>query len=229
MREARIDLATIRANVEALLVAGVLDGADVAAGAYGHGAVEVARAATDGGAGSLVVRSPAEQLALRDAGIRVPVSISLEVGSDASAALYGLGPVAAEHGCVPAMRVSAGVMSLKTIDAGEGVSYGYTWRAPRRTNLALVPLGYADGLTRAASNLGRVLLGGALRPIVGRVAMDVIVLDLGTDIVYLGAEAVLFGPGSAGEQTADQWATALGLAALDATTGIGARVPRSFS
>ena len=224
LRVARIDLDALRHNVDLLRAPRFV--ADMTGDAYGHGAVAVARAAVEAGA-ELAVRDDREERELRAAGIAGGISRLLDPDQDSSAALYGLGPTAALLGCRPAMRVSAGVISVKTIDAGEAVSYGYTWRATVRSNLALVPLGYADGVTRAAGNVGQVWLDGALRPIVGRVAMDVIVLNLGTDIVGLGAEAVLYGdPDSA---TVDDWARPLGISPLEATAGIGARVRRVWT
>ena len=221
---ARIDLDALRHNVGRLLAPGFV--ADLTGDAYGHGAVAIARAAIAAGA-ELAVRDDEEERELREAGIAGGISRRPEPDQDSSAALYGLGPTAARLGCRPAMRVSAGVISVKTIAAGEAVSYGYTWRATTRTNLALVPLGYADGVTRAAGNVGRVWLDGVPRPIVGRVAMDVIVLDLGRDSVELGAEAVLFGDTDAA--TAEDWARPLGISPLEATAGIGARVRRVWA
>ena len=226
LREALIGLDAIRGNVARLVDSCFV--ADVAGDGFGHGAIRVAAAAVEAGATVVGVRDAREQRALECAGIAARIVRLPDAGSAVSAAMYGIGPLARESGCIAALRVSARVMSLKTIEAGEAVSYGYTWRASVRTNLALVPLGYADGVTRAAGNIGRVLLAGAMRPIVGRVAMDVIVLDLGDDEVELGAEAVLFGGPAHGAATADEWAAALGISALEATSGIGARVARRW-
>jgi alanine racemase len=92
--------------------------------------------------------------------------------------------------------------------------------------LALVPLGYADGVDRDASNRATVYLAGASRQIVGRVAMDVLSLDVGMDDVRVGDEAVLFGDPRDGEPSLDEWATVLGTNQLAVTCGIGARVAR---
>lgn len=239
-REVRVDLSAIRTNVTRLSRSGA-DGrqsfiADVAGDAYGHGAVQVARAALEGGAASLLVRSDTELTELRDAGIDAPCAVSLRVGSIASASLFGIGPMAEPLGLAPAMRVSARVMALKTIDAGEPVSYGYTWRAQCTTNLALVPLGYADGLPRSASNRARLSLGGADRLIVGRVAMNALVLELETDEVELDDEAVLFGDARVGG-TVDSFAASLAtqsagglrsVGVLEVTSGFGAKLERSW-
>ena len=99
-------------------------------------------------------------------------------------AVYGLDPSTGpppRARCVPAMTLRGPVALVKRVPAGEGVSYGHDWTAPRDTTLALVPLGYADGVPRRLNRRGRmrVLLDGALRPVVGRVCMDQIVVDCG--------------------------------------------------
>ena len=141
----------------------------------------------------------------------------------AGAELYGL---AEDRKLRPAMRVTALVIAIKTIEAGEGVSYGYTWRAARRTNLALVGIGYADGLDRIASNIGSLFLAGTVRPIAGRVAMNALVLDLGDDRVSLGEEAVVFGDERRGEPSASSWASVLGKTAVEVV--FGAHLPRTI-
>ena len=97
-------------------------------------------------------------------------------------ALYGLDPLGgdpAAHGLRPAMTVRAGVALTKRVPAGVGVSYGHTYFPDRETTLALVPVGYADGVPRAAGNRAPVLAGGEQRTIAGRVCMDQFVLDVG--------------------------------------------------
>ena len=92
-----------------------------------------------------------------------------------------------------------------------------------------MPLGYADGIPRAASSTGEVLLGGRRRRIAGTVCMDQVVFDVGEDPVAAGDEAVFFGPGTAGEPTAQDWAEALGTIGYEIVTRIGPRVPRIYS
>jgi alanine racemase len=106
------------------------------------------------------------------------------------------------------------------------VGYGHTWSAPRRTHLALLPLGYADGLPRATSGRAEVLLRGRRRPVVGRVSMDQVVVDVSADPPELGETAVVFGPGRAGEPTVVEWAAWAGTIEHEIVTGIGARVHR---
>ena len=93
------------------------------------------------------------------------------------------------------MTVRAAVALAKRVPAGVGVSYGHTYTTGRETTLALVPVGYADGVPRRASNRGPVLAGGARRTIAGRVCMDQFVLDVGDAAVAAGDEVVLLGPG----------------------------------
>jgi alanine racemase len=92
-----------------------------------------------------------------------------------------------------------------------------------------VPLGYADGIPRAAGNHASVSVDGTLRPIVGRVAMDQFVIDLGAhDLPHVGDDVYVFGPGRHGEWTADQWAATLDTIGYEIVTRIGPRVPREY-
>jgi alanine racemase len=148
----------------------------------------------------------------------------------AGIAAYGLSPVAGERfGLRPAMTVRARVLVAKRVPAGEGVSYGHTYTTARETTLAVVPLGYGDGVPRHGSNTAPVWLGGRRRTVAGRVCMDQFVLDCGDDPVSTGDEAVLFGPGDRGEPTADDWADAVGTINYEIVTRMSAvRVPRVY-
>ncbi|HEY8454319.1 MAG TPA: alanine racemase [Actinopolymorphaceae bacterium] len=147
-------------------------------------------------------------------------------------AVYGLSPVRglsdADAGLVPAMTLRARLALVKRVPAGAGVSYGHRYVTARETTLGLVPLGYADGVPRAASNVGPVLVGGRRRRIAGTVCMDQFVLDLGDDPGAAGDEVVLFGPGTSGEPTAHDWAEATGTISYEIVTRIGSRVPRRY-
>lgn len=155
-------------------------------------------------------------------------------------ATYGLSPIpdlatAADLGLVPAMRLSARLAGVKDVQAGQGVSYDLTYRTATATRLGLVPLGYADGIPRAASGNGPVLVGGSLSAggrvhrIAGRVAMDQVVLDLGPGSpAEPGDEVVLFGSGADGEPTAQDWAAAAGTISYEITTRIARHVPRVY-
>lgn len=149
-------------------------------------------------------------------------------------AVYGLSPMpqthpAAEVGLVPAMRLEASVHLVKDAAAGQGVSYGHTYTTATDTTLAVIPLGYADGIPRHAGNAAPVYLGGRQHRIAGRVCMDQFVLDVGRDAgVSAGDVAVLFGSGAAGEPTAQDWAEAAGTISYEIVTRLGGRVPRVY-
>ena len=115
---------------------------------------------------------------------------------------------------------------VKRVPAGSGVSYSHRYVTDRETTLALVPLGYGDGVPRAATGVGPVQLGGVRRTVAGTVCMDQFVLDVGDDQVDAGDEVLLFGPGDAGEPTAQDWADVLGTINYEVVTRVGARVPR---
>jgi alanine racemase len=148
----------------------------------------------------------------------------------AGIAVYGLSPVPGQqHGLRPAMTARARVMLTKRVPAGTGVSYGHTYTTDRETTLAVVPLGYADGVPRHASGTGPVRLAGRTRTIAGRVCMDQIVLDCGDDQVAAGEIATLFGDGADGGPTADDWAAAVGTINYEIVTRFGGpRVPRVY-
>lgn len=137
-------------------------------------------------------------------------------------AAYGLDPVPdhGDHGLVPAMTFRSSVVLTKRVAAGESVSYGHAWTAERETTLALVPVGYGDGVPRVLSGRLAVWLADALRPQVGRVCMDQLVVDCGDDPVAVGDEVLLFGPGEHGEPTAADWARELGTIHYEVVTGM---------
>jgi alanine racemase len=146
-------------------------------------------------------------------------------------AVYGLSPVAdspQSFGLRPAMSLRSTVALTKRVPAGAGVSYLHRYVTERETTLALVPLGYADGVPRNATNTAQVLLAGSRRTIAGTVCMDQFVLDVGEDAVATGDEVLLFGPGDEGEPTAQDWAEALGTINYEIVTRVGARVPRTY-
>ncbi|SOJ53564.1 Alanine racemase [Mycobacterium simulans] len=147
-------------------------------------------------------------------------------------AVYGLSPVPklGDMGLVPAMTVKCAVALVKSIRAGESVSYGHTWTAPRDTNLALMPIGYADGVFRALGGRLDVLINGRRRPGVGRICMDQFVVDLGPGPVDVaeGDEAILFGPGTRGEPTAQDWADLIGTIHYEVVTSPRGRVTRTY-
>jgi alanine racemase len=146
-------------------------------------------------------------------------------------AIYGLDPLGgdpAPYGLRPAMTVRARVILSKRVPAGAGVSYGHTYHPERETTLALVPVGYGDGVPRAAGNRAPVLAAGRQRPIAGRVCMDQFVLDVGDDQIAPGDEVVLWGPGDRGEPTAQDWADAVDTIHYELVTRIGGRFTRRY-
>jgi alanine racemase len=147
--------------------------------------------------------------------------------------LYGLCPVPqlgspADFGLRPAMTLASHVALTKRVPAGSGVSYLHRYTTDRDATLALVPLGYADGVARAGSGVLPVQLRGRRRTVVGAVCMDQFVLDVGDDEVAAGDEVLLFGPGDRGEPTAKEWADALGTIDYEVVTRVGVRVPRTY-
>jgi alanine racemase len=148
-------------------------------------------------------------------------------------AIYGLSPLqdaagARDLGLRPAMTLRGRIAGVKRVPAGAGVSYDYTYRTDRETTLALVPFGYGDGIPRAASNRAPVSIGGRVRPIAGRVAMDQFVVDVGDADVAVGDEVVLFGDAAAGAPPVEEWAEACDTINWEIVTRIGGRVVRRY-
>lgn len=149
-------------------------------------------------------------------------------------ALYGLSPgldmgTAAELRLRPAMTLRARLAHVKALPAGSQVSYGAAFRSTHDTMVGLVPMGYGDGVPRAASNVVDVYVGGRRCPVIGRVAMDQFVVDLGPQATErAGEDVICFGPGLDGEPTADEWATRMDTIGYEIVTRLGARVPRRY-
>jgi len=147
-------------------------------------------------------------------------------------AVYGQTPIPelGDMGLRPAMTLKCPVALVRSVRAGEGVSYGHTWIADRDTTLALLPIGYADGVFRALSGRIDVLINGRLRRSVGRICMDQFVVDLGPGRsgVAEGDNAILFGPGTQGEPTAQDWAELLGTINYEVVTSPRGRVVRTY-
>ncbi len=145
-------------------------------------------------------------------------------------AMYGLSPFAdrssADLGLRPAMTLRAAVAAVRRVPAGQGVSYGYTHRTGADTTLALVPLGYADGVPRAASGSGAVRIGGETFPVAGRIAMDQFVVDVGDHPIAVGDEALLFGDPTLGAPPVEAWADAANTINYEIVTRIGPRAVR---
>lgn len=147
-------------------------------------------------------------------------------------AVYGLSPVPqlGDMGLIPAMTVKCAVALVKSVSAGEGVSYGHTWVAESDTTVALLPIGYADGVFRSLGGRLEVLINGRRCPGVGRICMDQFLVDLGPGQVDVaeGDEAVLFGSGAGGEPTAQDWADLLGTIHYEVATSPRGRITRTY-
>ncbi|MCU1422215.1 MAG: alanine racemase [Microbacteriaceae bacterium] len=219
--EARISTEAIRANA-AVLAARLGDRilvADVSADALGHGAVASAHAAIAGGARAIAVEDEAAAGELREAGVLAEILVGVEAVAEP---LYGLDD---DEALRPAMTVSALVVGTKRVEPGDGVSYGYTWRAQRAGHLAMVRIGYADGLDRIASNTGTLVLGNQRRRIAGRVAMNVLMLDLGEDEALVGDRALVFG----GTRRASEWARSIERRPDEVAIEFAQKLPRFWS
>lgn len=149
-------------------------------------------------------------------------------------ATYGVSPGAsmgtpAELGLRPVMTLVGRFSVVKELPADSGLSYGHIYRLSEDATTAVVPLGYADGIPRNASNVGPVFAAGRRRTIAGRVCMDQFVLDLGTDAAEEGDEAILFGSGLDGIPLAEDWAQATGTIGYEIVTRLGPRVQRVYT
>jgi alanine racemase len=147
--------------------------------------------------------------------------------------IYGISPFAAKvlsetlHNALrPVMSLKARVTLTRQIPGGASVSYGATWRSGKAARLAVIPVGYADGYHRSLSNCGKVLLRDQLCPIVGRVTMDQIIVDVTAldPAVQIGEEVTLWGDGLPVENVA----TLAGTIGYEMLTGVAARVPRVY-
>ena len=147
--------------------------------------------------------------------------------------LYGYHPAGDNahriSGLTPAAEWLTRIAQVKTVKKGESISYGRTFVTGRDSRIAVIPVGYADGYPRQASNVGHVLVHGKKAPIVGRVCMDLTMIDV-TDIgeVYKGDTVVLMGRQDTMEITADDIAVWADTISYDILTGISSRVPRVY-
>jgi len=209
-REARIDLDALAGNLELLMARLGSIGLDVRADAHGHSLELVVPVARELGVVGFVTSGPSA----------LPPAEGVPI---VGAAAYG---VEAADGVRPVMSVVGEVVSVKRVPVGSGVSYGYSYRTSDDTTLSLIGLGYADGIPRLASNRASVRVGGGVFPLVGRVAMDQLVVETADAEVAVGDDAVLFGDPQLGHPAAVEWAEQTGRSALELTAGIGPRVRR---
>ena len=205
---ARISRAALTANARAARDAGVrsYDPSILDADAWGHGAALVRE----------VLAS--EGLARRESRAAAPADVL------SAAALLGL--PGAERPALPALRLTGTVLSVKDLRAGEGVSYGYAYRASADTRVALVTGGYAQGIVRGLGGAVDVAIAGEKHPIVGRVAMDVCVVEIADAAVRRGHEVIFLGDPTRGEPSLDEWVRVTGLTAGELVTMVGLRAIR---
>ena len=152
----------------------------------------------------------------------------------AGAAMYGLvrdvlSPRLEPLPLKPVLALKSRIVLLKTVPAGTSLGYGCTFTTARESRIATLPIGYADGFHRAHSNNGRVIVRGRFAPVVGRVSMDLTVLDV-TDVpsVELGDEVVLLGAQQGLRISAEDLAAEVGTISYEILTSISGRVPRIY-
>ena len=141
--------------------------------------------------------------------------------------LYGVLPAPhLEARLRPAMTLRTRVAHVRQLREGDAVGYSALFRAQQPTRVATLPLGYADGVPIAASNRGSVMIDGRRHPIVGRVSMDFVTVDVGDAPVEVGDEAILFGTGAAGRLPVEEAAEAARTISYELLVRVGSRVPR---
>lgn len=144
-------------------------------------------------------------------------------------ALYGVNPVPAISAPLNgAITLKSKIVYFKVVQKGTPISYGGTWRAPKMTRIVTVPIGYGDGFFRRLSNAGSALIRGKRYPIVGKVCMDQIMIDIGWDEAFNGDEVVLIGKQGSEEITVSEIARLADTVEHEVLTSTNARVPRKF-
>ncbi|MDH6277664.1 alanine racemase [Aurantimicrobium minutum] len=148
-------------------------------------------------------------------------------------AAYGIAPTEElrpeQFGLTPAMTLETRVVAVRRVPENTGVSYGYLHRTAGENTLALIPLGYGDGINRDASMNGPVLLNGETYPVAGRIAMDQFLLNVGDDPVVVGDHVVLFGDPALGQPSVHDWAAAANSIAYEIVTRlIGTRLDYEY-
>ncbi|MFB7842585.1 alanine racemase [Microbacterium sp. NPDC056052] len=220
-----ISRSALEAGASAALAVGGAGIADLRGDAWGHGLVDVARVVVSAGARSVRVDGEAEVALLRAHGLAATCTEAPDLDPHL---LYGLPDADGALAGHPVMRVAGRVLSTKDIAAGGGVSYGYIHRAPADSRLALVTGGYAQGVVRALGSRASVEIDGLVHPIVGRIAMDVCVVDIGTADVGAGAEATYFGGRGPMRTGVAEWARITGMGVDELVAVVGQRTERSW-
>lgn len=144
-------------------------------------------------------------------------------------ALYGIEAVRGRtFGLTPAMSLSSRVIATRHVEEGAGVSYGHAYRMPQSGNLALIPVGYADGLPRSGSARAELWIAGERRPAAGTIAMNSCIADTGPAAIGVGEQVLVFGPGDRGEPTIAEWAEWAGTNENEIMTNVDPRLPRRY-
>ena len=223
----RLSRSALVEGVSRALEAGGADAvADLRRDAYGHGVSLVADVLVESGVRAACLDPEGTEVASAAGMAAVPDPPTVD-----PVLLFGLprastGAVAGSQPVRPVMSLIGSVLSVKALRAGEGVSYNYTHIAHQDTRIALVSGGFGQGVARALGNQVSVEIRGALYPIVGRVAMDVCVVDIGDADVARSDEVIYFGgEGPAGPALAT-WEAASGLTAAELVCALGLRLPR---
>jgi alanine racemase len=126
---------------------------------------------------------------------------------------------------IPAMTLKSRIVFLKRVRKGTPLSYGHTYTTERDTTIATIPVGYGDGYNRLLSNKGKVLISGKEYPVVGRVCMDQMLVNLGDDHHHLGEEVILFGKETITAETIAEWTETI---PYEITCSISRRIPRVY-
>ena len=145
--------------------------------------------------------------------------------------MYGYSPsdeVKIENTLIPAMTFKSHTVFVKKIKKGDAVGYGRTFIAEKDTEIATVPIGYADGYPRALSGIGRVIVNGHFAPIVGRICMDMFMIDVTGMNVSVGDEVILIGSDGDLSVDADYIAKLTGTISYEILCGVGKRIPRKY-
>jgi alanine racemase len=147
-------------------------------------------------------------------------------------ALYGGLPhpsLAAEANLKPVMEVLTRVVQIRALQAGDGIGYGHSWRAPRDSRVAVVPIGYGQGYMRGLSNRGYMMIHGRLVPVVGTVSMDHTILDVtAAGTVKPGDEVVVWGGASDGAPDVMELAERAGSIGYELLARMGGSIPRTY-
>ena len=208
--------ATVGANRRDLAYA-----VDVSSDAYGHGLAEVLPFIRDTGL-PIVVRTRNDLEALRLRGVD---GVLAPDAPTSTRAVYGLDPA---DPLPSTLSLRSELIGIKRVQAGQHVSYGYQWEAKEPTTLGLLPIGYADALPRAAFGHARVTIGGWQVPVVGRIAMDQVVLDLGDFECWPGMRVQVWG-NEGNDVKLSEWASWTGWAPESLCANLGERVERIYT